>query len=368
MKLSDLTDCLSKCAAPAINPFKKAYRTYRNNVIFNNDFVKIYDPSMPKLTKDQKNEIDSFYGRYGFCMKLYYNNYRFLTAANGIFSPRWMFGSFLNKEIIPRFNNHKLSSAWSDKCYLDKLLPGVPVPRTIIRNINGDFFDADFRSIDDKCAGKIFEDHGDPLIVKTSVFSNGGKSISLHEKPSVAAEIFNKYKRNFVVQKVVLQHPVLSDLNPTSLNTIRIISFNFKGEIRILISALRVGAENSCVDNISSGGVAFGVNDYGMLLPTAREYWGWPVRHPKSEAIRKNKTVIPSYDEIIEIIKEQHPRFPHFGFIAWDFAVDKESRPVVVEINLGNFAVQPFQEAAGRPFFGEMTEEVLRETSRRDFL
>lgn len=215
---------------------------------------------------------------------------------------------------------------------------------------------------------KIFEDHCYPLIIKKSVLSSGGKSISLYEKPTVADEIFNKYKRNFVVQEVVRQHPVLSDLNPTSLNTIRIISFNFKGEVRILISALRVGAEGSCVDNISLGGFAFGVNDYGMLIPTAREYWGWPVRHPKSEDIKKNKTAIPSYDKIIEIIKEQHPRFPHFGFIAWDFAVDNESRPVVVELNLYNFAVQPFQEAAGRPFLGEMTEEVLKETSRRDFL
>ena len=139
MKLSDLTDFLSKCAAPAINPLKKAYRTYRNNVIFNNDFVKIYDPSMPKLTDDQKEELDSFYGRYGFCMKPYYNNYRFLTAANGAFSPLLMSDSFLNKEIIPRFNNPKLSPAWSDKCYLDRILPGVLVPRTILRTINGYF-------------------------------------------------------------------------------------------------------------------------------------------------------------------------------------------------------------------------------------
>lgn len=91
---------------------------------------------MPKLTDDQKNELEAFYGRYGFCMKSYYNHYRFLSAANGVFSPESMPESFLNKEIIPRFNNLKIESGWSDKCYLDLILPGVRVPRTILRNIN----------------------------------------------------------------------------------------------------------------------------------------------------------------------------------------------------------------------------------------
>lgn len=368
MELSDLTDFLSKCAAPAMNPVIKAYRTYRNNVIFNKDFVKTYDPSMPRLTDAQKEELDSYYGRYGFCMKPYYNYYRFLTAANGVFSPRFIFGSFFNKEILPSFNTPQMSPAWSDKCYLDKLLPGVLVPRTILRNINGYFFDESFKPVNESCAKKIIGDHADPFIVKKSIFSSGGKSIKLQENFSEGAEIFGGYKKNFVVQEVVRQHPLLSDMNASSLNTLRIISLNFKNKISILISALRVGAEGSCVDNISSGGVAFGVNDEGMLLPTAREYWGWPVPHPKSETVKKNKTMIPSFDKIIEVIKEQHPRFPHFGFIAWDFAVDNESRPVLVEINLGNFAVHPFQELAGRPFLGDITEEVLREAGSRNFI
>lgn len=366
--MSDLTDFLSKCTAPVIGPIKKTYRNYRNNVIFNNDFVKTHYPSMPKLTDAQKKELDSFYGRYGFCIKPYYNYYRFLTAANGVFSKELMFNSFVNNEIVPRFNTPRMSPAWSDKCYLDKLLQGVPVPRTILRNINGYFFDYDFKPIGKECAEKIFETHNGPLIVKKSILTGGGSSFTKHEGPLSAAGVFSAYKRNFVVQELIRQAKVLSDMNPSSLNTLRVISFNFKGEINILLSALRVGAENSCVDNISSGGVAFGVNNDGRLLSTAREYWGWPVKHPKSETIKKNKIVIPSYDRIIEIIKEQHPRFPHFGFIAWDFAVDSEGRPIVVEMNLTQINVQPFQEAAERPFFGNMTEEVLREAGCRNFL
>jgi len=73
--------------APVFKPVKKAYR---DNVIFNNDFVKICDPSMPKFTDDQKKELDAFYGRYGFCMKSYYSHYRFLSVAKGVFSTEFM--------------------------------------------------------------------------------------------------------------------------------------------------------------------------------------------------------------------------------------------------------------------------------------
>lgn len=70
-----------------------------------------------------------------------------------------------------------------------------------------------------------------------------------------------------------------------------------------------------------------------------------PICHPKSEIITKNKTVLPAYDEIINIFKEQHHRFPHFGFIALYFAVGSAARRIVVETNLFNFAVQPFNQA-----------------------
>ena len=366
--MSDLTDFLSMCIAPVSKPVKKAYRSHRDNVIFNNDFVKRYDTSMPKLTDDQKKELESFYGEYGFCMKSYYNFYRFLSAANGVFSPVFMAGSFVNNEIMPRFNNPKMEPAWSDKCYLDLILPGVRVPRTILRNINGHFFDDEFRPIDDQCSEKIFDNHNGALIVKASILTSGGKSVTIHKDPSGAVKVFDRYKRDFVVQEVVQQHPVLSEFNPSSLNTIRVASFNLKGTTHILFSVLRVGAENSCVDNISLGGVAFGINKMGGLIPIARDRRGWPICHPKSEIIIKNQTFIPSYDKIIDIVKEQHPRFPHFGLIAWDFAVDCNGYPIVVEINMRGFSVQPFQEAAGRPLFGDMTEEVLKETSRRDFL
>lgn len=56
---------------------------------------------------------------------------------------------------------------------------------------------------------------------------------------SEAVKVFDTYKRNFVVQEVAEQHSVSSELNSSSLNTIRIISFNFETFIYFF---LRLGA------------------------------------------------------------------------------------------------------------------------------
>ncbi len=117
-----------------------------------------------------------------------------------------------------------------------------------------------------------------PSLSKSQFFQAGVRVSNCRKTFLEGAEIFGGYKKNFVVQEVVR---FLSDMN-ASLNTLRIISLNFKNKISILISALRVGAEGSLCRQYLFWRVAFGVNDEGMLLPTAREYWGWPVPHPKS--------------------------------------------------------------------------------------
>ena len=55
------------------------------------------------------------------------------------------------------------------------------------------------------------------------------------------------------MQGVVKQHPILEKMNPSSLNTIRVVSFFFEGEVYILSIILRMGAKNARVDNIGAG-------------------------------------------------------------------------------------------------------------------
>jgi hypothetical protein len=72
--------------------------------------------------------------------------------------------------------------------------------------------------------------------------------------------------------------------------------------------------------------------------------------------------VIPNYDEIIGIINSLHPMLAHFGLIYWDFALDSDANPILIELNLVTPNITILQLIHG-PMFGEMTSTVLREVS-----
>ena len=63
-----------------------------------------------------------------------------------------------------------------------------------------------------------------------------------------------------MVQDFIYQHRAMSILNPTSVNTIRIISTRWNQKTCILAAMVRIGVDEQLVDNASSGGTFVGIN------------------------------------------------------------------------------------------------------------
>ena len=119
---------------------------------------------------------------------------------------------------------------------------------------------------------------------------------------------------------------------------------------------LRMGSGGSRLDNVSAGGCACTIREDGWLegmAVTRKSEW---TDHHESGIYFKNVKV-PSFNKIIETVKIEHKKLPFFGIIGWDFAVDKEGVPVVIEINGTS---EPNQVAAG-PTFKDITKDVLKE-------
>ena len=163
-------------------------------------------------------------------------------------------------------------------------------------------------------------------------------------------------KANYIAQEAVKQHPALSELNPSSLNTIRIVSFFFEGKVHILSSILRMGASGHKVDNIGAGGFACPIQKDGHLTE-------WGVNR-KAEWVSENQhgirfvdVQVPSYEKIVGIVKKQHQKLAHFKLVGWDFSVSEEGEPVFIEYNVCPGSNQ----ITCGPTFGELTEQVLDE-------
>lgn len=111
---------------------------------------------------------------------------------------------------------------------------------------------------------------GKDYVIKYSVDTCGGKNVEkikimldgvLYKNKYISyKDLLEKYKENFLIQKVVKQSEFFNKINPNSLNTIRVMTYRDGEEFYLLSTTLRVGVGNGIVDNFSSGGFAIGIN------------------------------------------------------------------------------------------------------------
>ncbi len=167
-----------------------------------------------------------------------------------------------------------------------------------------------------------------------------------------------EYGRDFLIQKRILQHPQYSRFNETSVNTEKIISFLYKGNVHILTSILRVGAPGACTDTASGGrGFTIGIKENGQLNDVGFNIFGEKFyKNAAGELLSSIR--LGAHQDICEIIKRAHVALPRFGIISWDFAVDASGEPILIEYNLNYPDVLIYQINNG-PLFGELTDEVL---------
>ncbi len=302
--------------------------------------------------------VKQYWKKYGVHPHKYW--YKLYADRPKTVDPRYISDTIWHRRILPYYNNLMFMRAYTDKGMLDRFLPMARLPHTVVKNVAGIFYDDGNRIISQKEAESICKGY-DCLIFKPSIDSGSGQNIRFYDKKdmdeSTVRKYFSLFNSNYVVQEIVSQHPDLAAIHSRSLNTVRVISFLFKREVHILSAQLRMGAEDARIDNYTAGGIACSIKEDGWLENEAvTKKYTWTDIHPSG--IRFNTIRVPSYERIIQEIKQYHPLLPHFCIIGWDFAVDKDGNPVVVEFN-----VTPAQNEIGSkcPAFGDLTEEVLED-------
>lgn len=310
-----------------------------------------------KGTREEFQKVIEYWKPYGVKPKKLW--YRMYCDGRGSFDPKYIPDSIWKSKILPYYNNLLWGNAYADKCSYDWIFPDLRKPRTVVKNSCGRYYDGNQNIITKEEAIQICQKEKE-FIIKAATYSYGGESIKVFKEGEFDKEtirqLFEQYRMNFVVQELVEQNAYLANLNPTSLNTLRVISFFFKGEVYILSGQLRIGGRGARVDNYSSGGFACNVNLDGRVSERAvSKESGWATVHPNGYAF--NEIVVPSYDKVLNAIKREHVKFAHLNIIGWDFAVDENGEAVFIEMN-----VRPGQNQNGSgPTFGDLTEEVLQD-------
>ena len=312
-----------------------------------------------RLTDEQKNEIRSYYRSFGFPY-IRTDWHEYIQSISGRYSPK-MVPDYFYHNTLERIYNDKKMIGWGDKATMSLFLPEISFPETVIVNMNGYYCDPSRNIIDLERVYDIIQDEG-VLFAKPTRASGGGRNASLITAEN-ADDILSRLGKNFILQRIIKQSEELASFNASSVNTEKILSFLFHGEVYILASFIRVGAPDSIVDNASGGkGFTIGIHDDGSLEPV-----GFNIRGEKRETDYSGNSLkgrkLSHHKEICDIIRNAHRKLPYFGFVSWDFCVTANEEPLLIEYNVSNAEVMINQCASG-PLFGDMLDDVLKDARK----
>lgn len=347
---------------------KKLYREYKKIRKNANDIHKVKrqismsSQPIPKLTRNQKQEILSFWNRYNINVPTYWH--QLLYAKTGKQLPDYIPELTFHQIIKPKMNNYMFSSVWGDKSYIDLFINKVSIVKSVVRNVNGRFLNEKFDLISSIEAQTILEQY-DQLVVKPSTFTDTGKGVQLLKSPFSLNQISKLYKKNYVIQLPLNQHNDIAELNRSSINTIRVNSVLFENEAYIMSAFIKVGQSGSFADNQGKNRYFIGITENG-------EYCDYAINHdlenfshiPSGYEFAGKK--VPGYQEVCETVKKAHKCIAHFGFAFWDVCVDITGKPIIVEVNLRYPDTVIPQVCTGKSFFGPYTERILKFIAKDD--
>lgn len=338
---------------------KKARKMRKKKLEITRKFKHLKDHR--KLTKEQKREIQDFYlSVIGKKVPLYMHEYFY--SRNGIFSKYYIPSTLYLGDLLPKANNSRLTAFYTDKNFTELLFPGENIAHSVLQNINGYYY-YENEPVSKEEAVLRCQNLKD-VIIKPSRASKG-KSVQLFSvkngitdiEGEPIAQLFKEYKKNFLIQKRVHQHKDMAALNPTSLNTLRILSYRSGMEVLIIYSVVRIGRLNQIVDNQSAGGLSTTISPEGKLGKFSFGKVGSDNIEQTDTGIKLEGYQIPSYDKAIDFVKRLHYRLPFLNIVGWDVAIEENGEPILIEFNVG----PGLSQSAFGSGMGEHTERIIRE-------
>lgn len=308
------------------------------------------------LTEEQVHEVKSFFAPYIALQDTM--DHEFYTACTGAFHieyiPDWVHYSLID----PYFNNWEAAKLVDNKCYYQMMFPGCTQPYAVLYRMNGIWFDHERQPIQDSKIDEIIGKEVTLLFVKKASESCGGHGVIRCSGIEEVEDAISSLSGDLIIQRELQQSEVTRKLNPTSVNTIRILSILTDSGVKVYSMILRCGVGGAFVDNASSGGITIGIEDDGRLKPIAYDKNGQKFcKHPTT-SINFGDIVIPNIGACIDLVHLLHPLVPDFRMVSWDIALDVNNNPVLIEANLKEGELD-FHQLNNGPLFGEDTSAIL---------
>lgn len=311
------------------------------------------------LSHKQEEEIKSFYKTY-YGKEIPTTWHRLYQSYTGEYHVDYFPEFLFSTKLEPKVNPYREAEFLGDKNLLGTLFSGIPdlhIPQTFVSCVRGILRDSTEKIITQKEAEQMVRSM-DEFVIKKTRDTSSGRDVHVYRGNEDPTMLLGQFGTDYVVQEKIVQHDSLALLNPTSVNTFRVITYLCDQKIYVCPVALRMGRSNADKDNIHYGGSCVGVNNNGALMEKAfSEYGESYSRHPDTNTVFLGYSV--PLREVVEVAVRMHSRIPYLGILSWDLTVDESGKPVIVEMNSTGQSAWFCQMVNGKPLFGENTSKML---------
>jgi len=264
-------------------------------------------------------------------------------------------------------NKRLLTDAVTEKNFYNKFLTGIPTPTSLLRRINGFYYDENFQKIDRKNIMTLLGRHN-KLILKPSVDSGAGHSIFVFENKNgilnngefnLNPEFLDRFNKDFIIQEFVTQHSFFSQFNPSSNNTIKIFTYRSINDdsVNLLHCIFWVGAKGHFLDHDHWGGFGLSINAENKINKYAIDVYGNKYESVNN-IVLSSLDKVPAMDETKALAKKIANNIYYARLLALDFTVNSDGDPLLLEINCWRNAIHQYQMHNGG-LFKEFTKEIL---------
>lgn len=228
----------------------------------------------------------------------------------------------INNSIVKKLNNLKFNEYFNNKVKFNEVF--------------NDYLNRSWLYIDNNYEEfKEFIKDKDEIFCKPLDLSCGVGIEKINVKNKDSKTIFDYLTKNniLLVEELALQHQLLNDLHPTSINTIRVVTINNGKDITVVAAFLRIGNNNNIIDNFNNDGLTSKVDIKAGIIkvPAIDKKQNLYTKHPIT-----NKDIIgfeiPAWDEVLDLCINAAKVIPEMGYIAWDVCVGIE-KPYLIEGN-----------------------------------
>lgn len=316
-----------------------------------------------ELSNEQKKQIDDFWKPY--TKHICYKWHEFFYSITGNFDPRYIPEDLMMTDIEGHLNDWESAHGVDNKNYYQFYFNEIKHPKTAFRRMNGIYHLGDYSvcTIEEAInAAQRFSS----LIIKRTIEIGQGSSIEFWNKndgEEKLRKILTSHSEDIIAQDFIKQHKSLAEFNPSSVNSIRVVTLMLDDKVDFLCAYLRIGQAGTRIDNVSAGGVCSSVTREGYLCNYGYDKHANKV-YESSSGKKFAGFKIPGWDSVLTTCYSMHQKLGNFRLVSWDIAIDPQEKPVFIEMNL-KYGAMEYHQLFNGPLFGDKTKDILDEVYKK---